>query len=108
MKKIKIIEVATEYNIQGTPAKTLGLFIGSIDQAVEYCYNNGLKATYNYFINNIEVIDVSDLTVKGRTVAGFYNTVKYYTPEEVLKEKKCMEAMAKLSDEDKELLGLTK
>ena len=59
-----LYKATTEGDCEGRSTKTLGLFkANSKLQVIEYLVTNGIKPTYDYKIEEVDVLDISDLKV---------------------------------------------
>lgn len=101
---IEVIQLTTEGDCEGRSTKSLGMFIGNIDQIITYCLENGIKPYYNYSYKCVTITDVSDVIPKVITSNGKYGTVGYKVAEDFVDKR--TQALAKLTDEERTLLGL--
>lgn len=104
---MKIIKLTTEGDCEGRTTKTVGYFAGTIEQVITYCVANNIKPCYNFQKNVVEVIDCSSLTVKVQVKEDDYGHIKYKTDKYLEKQAEINAALSKLTDKEKELLGIT-
>lgn len=104
--KIKVL--TTEGDVEGKTTRTVGYFIGTINQIITYCVKNNIKPYYYFKIDELEITDVSDLEALVSVTEGNYHRLIYQTPEDLIKEGKINAALSKLTEEEKKLLGVNK
>lgn len=102
----KIIKLTTEGDAEGRTTKTVGYFVGSLDQIITYCILNNINPAYFFSAENINLIDVINVTPKVKVTMEEYGRLRYKITEDLEKESKINNALSKLTDEEKELLNL--
>lgn len=103
---MNIIKLTTEGDCEGRTTKTVGYFVGTIEQVITYCVANNIKPCYNFQKNIVEVIDCSSLTAKIQVKEDDYGYIKYKTDKDLEKQAAINAALSKLTDKEKELLGV--
>jgi hypothetical protein len=106
VKTIKAVVLITQGDCEGRSTKTIGTFIGTINQIITYCIKNNIEPYYNFSSYNANIIDVSSIKEEVNVIIREYGRIDYKTPEKLAKEAKRKEALSKLTDEEKRLLGL--
>lgn len=106
MKNINVVELRTQGDCEGKSTSTVGIFIGSIDQIITYCIKNNIKPYYNFYCNLVKLTDVSDISPEVKVTIDNIGYLSYSTPEKLEKEAKKQEALNKLTEEERVLLGL--
>jgi len=107
----KIIEILTENDEEGKTRKLVGMFEGSIEQVSEYLAQNKIEPYYSFWARKVDLIDVRDIKLMTCSCnMDIYGKLKITTWEEkqMLFEKvrKRSIALGKLTEEEKEILGL--
>jgi ribosomal protein S7 len=106
MKKEEIIRLTTEGDCEGRSVKTVGYFKGSLDQIITYCIKNNINPYYNFKAEKEIVIDVTEIKPEVSVTSDSYGSLVYVTPKELEETRKKVEALSKLTEEEKKLLGL--
>lgn len=102
----KIIKLTTEGDCEGRSTQTVGYFQGTIEQIITYCVLNNIEPYYNFKQSFIDVVDCSNIEPKVVVTEDQYRRINYKTTEDVQKQVEINKALSKLSDKEKELLGL--
>lgn len=103
---MNIIKLTTEGDCEGRTTKTVGHFIGTIEQVMTYCIGNNIKPYYNFQKNTVEVVDCSSIVAKVQVKEDNLGYVTCTTDKDLEKQAVINSALAKLSKEEKELLVL--
>ena len=103
---MNIIKLTTEGDCEGRTIKTVGYFAGTIEQVITYCVANNIKPYYNFQKNTVEVIDCSSLITKVQVKEDNLGYIKYTTDKDLEKQAAINAALSKLTDKEKELLGI--
>lgn len=99
--------LTTEGDCEGRSTRTLGHFYGTPEQIISYALENHLHKYYDYSLKESNVIDVSRQETNGIIVeVGQFDKVNYKTDEDFKKELKRKTALGKLTEEERNLLGL--
>lgn len=117
MKLLKEIDMSilykatTEGDCEGRSTRTLGIFkANSKLQVIEYLVVNNIKPYYNYKVEEIDVLDISDtkVTYVADIIEESYGTIKVVLnaerQAELEKQQLIKSALGKLTD--KEILAL--
>lgn len=102
----QIIKITTEGDCEGKSIRTVGLFIGSVDQIITYLISKNIKPYYGFYADNIDVIDCSEIKPEVEVTVGSYGKLVYTTPETLKLQAARSEALSKLSPTERKLLGL--
>lgn len=102
----KIIKLTTEGDCEGRSTETVGYFQGSIEQIITYCVLNNIKPFYYFCQDIVDVIDCRNIEPKVVVAEDKYRRISYKTTEDLQKQAEINKVLSKLSDKEKELLGL--
>lgn len=104
--RTRVIKVTTEGDCEGHSTREVGLFTGELNQIVTHLLNIGEKPYYNFKVENVWITDCSLVCPDVVVTYDRWGKITYETKEQsevrLAKEK----ALAKLSPEERELLGL--
>src|SRR5690554_6700677 len=104
-QKVSYYKVTTQGDDEGRTTNIIGYFKGTPNQIATWLQQNNIKP---YYYSNFEDIkenpvqDVSQLQEQAQVVFESYGRVKILTSEELEKEIKKNNALAKLTDEEKD------
>ncbi len=104
-----IYKVTTEGDCEGKSTRTLGLFSGTKHQAIAYLKVNGNNPYYHYRIQKVDVVDVSSLNIGDFRVTEREDgkvLMHGRLPSALLDTAKREKALAKLTKEEREILGV--
>ena len=73
--EVKAYKLTTEGDCEGRTVKTLGIFIGTPEQVIQYAENNNIPKYYQYNISPVNIIDVSDVATDKKLNISQYGTV---------------------------------
>lgn len=105
---MRYFKITTEGDCEGRSTKELCIVKAkNKQQAIAYCIRNGIKPYYDYYIEPLKVEDAMDCQYSDFDVyISGMGKVSYRTPEAIKREIKKKEALAKLTREEREILGL--
>jgi hypothetical protein len=103
---MKVIQITTEGDCEGRSTKVVGLFTGSIEQIITHLVANNIKPYYTFNQKEIEVIDCSKVQPKVSVSKDCYGRLEYKTSEDLQREADKAKALAKLTKEERQLLGI--
>lgn len=104
-------KLRTEGDCEGRTMKTIGYFYGNVDQIATYITENNMSPYYHWELTKVDppVTDVSNVVPHCTGyISSTFGKFEIRTSEEVRKMAAKKAALAKLSSEEKELLGLEK
>lgn len=101
-----IYRLTTEGDCEGRTTTTLGYFEGTLDQIVSYCIKNGISPYYNFKAELIDVRNCQNTRPIVSVTQCDYGILQYKTTEEARKELDKANALAKLTAQERKLLGL--
>ena len=106
-----LYKATTEGDCEGRTTRTLGIFkANSKLQVIEYLVTNNIKPCYNYKVEEIDVLDISDtkVTYVADIIEEDYGRIKFILATErkaeLEKQQLIISALGKLTD--KEILAL--
>lgn len=109
-QKVSYYKVTTQGDDEGRTTNIIGYFKGTPNQIATWLQQNNIKP-YHYFnfddVKENPVQDVTQLQEQAQVVFERHGRVKILTSKELEKEIKKNNALAKLTDEEKEVLGLS-
>lgn len=104
--RTKVIKVTTEGDYQSISTREVGLFTGELNQIITHLINIGEKPYFNFKVENVWITDCSLVEPTLTVTYDRWGKITYETKEQseirLAKEK----ALAKLSPEERKLLGL--
>ena len=103
---MQISRLTTEGDVEGRSTRTVGYFIGTPAQIVTHCIENNIKPYYKFKIENIEVNNLEMSPTVVEVKIGIYGELIYTTPKQLEDKRRKVEALSKLTEEDKKILGL--
>lgn len=102
-----IYKATTEGDCEGRSTKTLGIFkANSKLQVIEYLVTNNIKPYYGYKVEELDVLDISDIKVTyvADITEGRYGTIKVVLDSErqaeLERQQLIISALGKLTDEE--------
>ena len=102
-----IYKATTEGDCEGRSTKTLGIFkANSKLQVIEYLVANNIKPYYDYMVEEIDVLDISDTKIiyVSETIEDSYGVIKFILDTErkaeLDKQQLIISALGKLTDEE--------
>jgi len=108
-KKLRTFRVTTNDDCEGKTSKHIGYFKAfSLEQIAEYIVENDIQYTYDYYIDTVDVIDVShnEVIYVASAVRGRYGRIDVVIRESLKKEYQATKGLAKLTVDEKKALGL--
>lgn len=99
-----IYRIYTERDIEGNGERDLGYFTGSVDQIITYCIKHNINKEYNYYAEEIDITNCENITPNIKTFVVHDNVIRILPIKGTKAERQ--KALAKLTDHERELLGL--
>ena len=106
-----LYKATTEGDCEGRTTRTLGIFkANSKLQVIEYLVANNIKPCYDYKVEEIDVLDISDTKIiyVSETIEDSYGRIKFILDTEwkaeLERQQLIISALGKLTD--KEILAL--
>lgn len=105
---MNIIRLTTEGDCEGRTTKTVGYFKGTTEQILTYCVLNNIKPYYQFKKTSVDIVDCSNIKAAVTVKERDHGYLQYETTEDLHRKSLVNAALSKLSDKEKELLGLNK
>lgn len=102
-------KVTTEGDGEGKSIRTVGIYHGTKEQVAQYLHDNGIKPYYDFYFQNVPepVTDVTHIFKIDVEVKDFgHSTVKIIPSKDAKERAMKNAALAKLSEEERKLLGV--
>lgn len=104
---MEIVCLTTEGDCEGRSTRTVGYFIGTTEQIITYCIEKDIKPEYHFRTKTFNVVDCSNVIPRVSCSVSSFGSIEYKSIKQYDKEQETInKALAKLSPEEKKLLGL--